>query len=402
MKVLFINTLYAPHEIGGAERAVRVLAESLAAQGDEAVVVTLAPDGQASEGEVNGVRVHYVPLFNVGFLHGAKPLPGWRRKLWHAVDSYNPVMGARVRRILAAEQPDLVECNNLQGFSVAAWQAAASLGLPVMQVLHDYYLACPNSTMYRKGVNCGRQCGDCKALCAPRRALSHVPAMVSAVSQRTLTLVAEKGMFAPSAERSVGPTGIRLEHLQGVQRRTAASADEPLVIGYLGRVEHVKGVEPLLEAVAGLPDVRLLVAGGGEATYVDGLKRRFGEASNVEFLGVVNPVALFSRIDLLVVPSLWEEPLTRVIAEAYAVGLPVAVSRIGGMPEIVDEGVTGYVFEAQGAQAIRRVIAGMPRQPLSSPEQVEQRRRKSEAFAVEAVFRRHQGLWERTMARASA
>ncbi|MCX7279688.1 MAG: glycosyltransferase [Burkholderiales bacterium] len=360
MKVVFINTLYAPHEVGGAERAVRVVAESLVAIGGEAVVITLAPNGVASVGEVDGVRVYYVPLFNVGFLHGKKPLPKWRRMLWHVIDRYNPVMQRRIKRILEIERPDLVEGNNLQGFSVAAWKAAAQLNIPVMQVLHDYYLACLNSTMYRNGANCSQQCSDCKMLCAPRREASQIPAVVSAVSQRTLARVRQMGMFSPTVATSVGPTGIKLEHLHGAYGASKIETSE-LVLGYLGRIEHVKGVELLLE-------------------------------------GVVAPTSVFSRIDILVVPSLWEEPLTRVIAEAYAAGVPVAVSRLGGMPEIVDEGVTGYVFEANGAGAIRTMLEGLPKRPLSSPELVAARVRKSEGFSVQAVFDRHHRLWQDTLA----
>ncbi len=398
MKVVFINTLYAPHEVGGAERAVRVVAESLAAIGGQAVVITLAPDGVASVGEVDGVRVYYVPLFNLGFLHGKKPLPKWRRMLWHLVDRYNPIMQRRIRRILEIERPDLVEGNNLQGFSVSAWKAAEQLNIPVMQVLHDYYLSCPNSSMYRNGTNCVQQCADCKALCAPRREASKIPAVVSAVSQRTLARVRETGMFHPAVTTSVGPTGIKLEHLHGAYGK-AGSPPSELVLGYLGRIEHVKGVELLLEAVSAMSPsgIRLLIGGGGDPAYVDGLKARFA-APNIEFLGVVAPTSVFSRIDILVVPSLWEEPLTRVIAEAYAAGVPVAVSRIGGMPEIVDEGVTGYVFEANGADAIRAMLEGLPKRPLSAPELVAARVRKSESFSVQAVFDRHHQLWRNTLA----
>ncbi len=397
MKVVFINTLYAPNEIGGAERAVRAMAESLVASGDEAVVITLAPDGKASVGEVNGVRVHYVPLFNVGFLHARKPLPKWRRLLWHLVDSYNPIMGRRVQRILEQERPDLVECNNLQGFSVAVWRAAKRLGLPVMQVLHDYYLGCANSTMYRQGRNCAAQCADCRVLCAPRRRLSTIPSVVSAVSHRTLARICGTGMFPAATPRSIGPTGIRLEQFSQAATSRAARRPGMLVVGYLGRIEPVKGVDLLLEAVSAMAPGRIiaLIAGGGDREYVDGLRTRFA-APNIEFLGVVDPASVFARIDLLVVPSLWEEPLTRVIAEAYAAGVPVAVSRLGGMPEIVDEGRSGYVFEGGSVEAIRQLLEGLPDQPLSAPEQVAWRIAKSAAFSVEAVYERHRALWQAT------
>jgi len=66
-KVLFVSTLYYPHNIGGAEATVRMLAETLVAQGCQAVVVTLVPDGRESVSEVAGVRVYYLPLANLFF-----------------------------------------------------------------------------------------------------------------------------------------------------------------------------------------------------------------------------------------------------------------------------------------------------------------------------------------------
>jgi glycosyltransferase involved in cell wall biosynthesis len=114
----------------------------------------------------------------------------------------------------------------------------------------------------------------------------------------------------------------------------------------------------------------------------------------------VDPASVFARIDLLVVPSLWEEPLTRVIAESFAAGVPVAVSRLGGMPEIVDEGQSGYVFEGGSVEAIRQLLEGIPDKPLSAPEQVAWRITKSAAFSVESVYERHRSLWQATASNA--
>lgn len=131
-----------------------------------------------------------------------------------------------------------------------------------------------------------------------------------------------------------------------------------LNLGYRGRIEATKGIEVLLDAAARLPpgSVRVLIAGKGDPDYTEALQRRYA-GRDIVFLGFTRPAELFARIDLLVVPSISEAPLGRVIFEAYEHGVPSAVSRIGGMPEIVDEGRTGFVFEAGNAVALAALLA---------------------------------------------
>ena len=68
---------------------------------------------------------------------------------WHFIDAWNPVMARRVRRILEREKPDVVQTGNLQGFSVSLWHTVRRMNIPLVQMLHDYYLGCPKCTMTR-------------------------------------------------------------------------------------------------------------------------------------------------------------------------------------------------------------------------------------------------------------
>ncbi|HEY5807684.1 MAG TPA: glycosyltransferase, partial [Povalibacter sp.] len=158
MKVAFVSTLYAPNEKGGAERTVRILAETLVARGHEAVAISLAPDGVARTGEVNGVKTYYVPLANLFWKQSEQSRGRLGRMAWHFIDAWNPLMARRVRRILREERPDLVQTGNLQGFSVSLWRVVRRLNIPLVQMLHDYYLGCPKCTMTNGGNNCAVQC----------------------------------------------------------------------------------------------------------------------------------------------------------------------------------------------------------------------------------------------------
>ena len=338
MKIAFVNVRYAPNEYGGAERSVRILAEGMAKRGHEVCTISISFAGEASEGELNGVKTYYVPLANI-FAPWEGPQPPVRRAVWHLIDAYNPIMGQRVGKILDRERPDVLDVNNLVGFSVAVWRAAKQRNIPVVQSLRDYYLGCPNSCMLRDGKNCARQCGLCRVYSLPRRALSNIPSAVVAVSNRTLERLEGCGLFS-----EVG--------LKAVIRGIAIPNDEPpkrdlkqrreLVVGFLGRIDPTKGLDILLDAAVRVSNVRVVVGGSGSDAYVKEFEQRYF-AERVEFAGYVQPSEFFQRIDVLAVPSIWEEPLGRVIYEAYSHGVPVIVPRAGGMPEIVEEGKTGFI-----------------------------------------------------------
>jgi glycosyltransferase involved in cell wall biosynthesis len=204
MKVLFVNSRYAPHEFGGAERTVRTLAEAVVQSGNHASVVSLAHDGRARQGELNGVATHYVPLANVfaPWAPGRRP-SAVARATWHALDIYNPLMGARVGQILDREKPDLIQTSSLAGFSVSVWHEARRRRLPVVQMLHDYYLGCGNSTMFRSGRVCPRQCGRCRTFSSVRRRSSHIPVEVISLSHRTLDKLRGCGFFRPPVRATV-------------------------------------------------------------------------------------------------------------------------------------------------------------------------------------------------------
>jgi glycosyltransferase involved in cell wall biosynthesis len=172
-----------------------------------------------------------------------------------------------------------------------------------------------------------------------------------------------------------------------------------LTIGYLGRIEQIKGIELLLLAVLEMPvaSITLLVAGNGPQLYLEELQQRFSRA-NIHFLGFTEPAMLFSKIDVLVVPSIWEEPLGRVIFEGFAFGVPAIVARIGGMPEIVEQDVTGYVFEPDDSAALVKLLRTLIAQGLPAERMRAACYEKSLGFGVDDVLRAHMSNWQGAIA----
>ena len=358
MRITFLNGLYPPHGAGGAETTLGWLAQQLAARGHDCSVVSLTPHNSTSEDKIDGIPVHYLPLANVLWPFGSDR-PRALRPLYQIADAFNPIMQRRLASKLIQLRPDILHCHNLQGFSVSAWKAAARLGIPIVQTIHDYYLACPRSAMWRpRQGNCRRACTECRVFAAPRRALSGHPAAVTCVSHRVFDRLVAAGSFAQAA-RGLQPVRIiRGNNSDGPLPAPVPNPGSGIRLGFIGRIDPLKGLDALLDAMAVLPPtaLSLRIAGTGAPDYVAALKAKAGSMSNVAFLGHVNPASFFATLDLLVIPSQWEDPFPRVFHEALAHGVPSLVTPLGGLPEVIESGRTGFIAPGSDATSLAGAI----------------------------------------------
>lgn len=369
MKILLINTLYTPNQVGGAETFVRTLAEELVAEGHEATVVSTAPQKGIRTSWISGVKVYYVGLKNIYWPFGDKsrgenhPL---LKPISHALDTYNPWMAAEVANILDVEKPDLVHTNNVGGFSVSIWHLVERRRLPLVHTLHDHYLLCPRGTMFRRGKNCTTQCVECIPFALPRRRFSagRLDAVLG-VSSFILRRHLELGYFkdAPVAKVIPNPYETKLK----VSRPRTPSL--PIRFGFLGQLHVPKGVEVLLEAANRLQGGTwsLKLAGKGVPAYEAYLRAKY-ESPTVEFLGYVDPETFFQEIDVLVVPSLLRESFGRGVIEAYAHGIPVLGCNRGGVAALIEEGRTGFLFDPDRRADLSTQMQRFTRNPAVAGE----------------------------------
>lgn len=342
MKILFVSSLYATREISGAEKIVKILAEGAARRGHETVVLSLSLDGTEHSFARDGVSVHQLKQQNIyspwppaahGFLS---------RAVWHSLDMINPLMIGRVGAVLDRERPDVVHSHLLAGFTLAPWLAVGRRGLPLVHTMHDWYLRCINSAMYRNERMCGTPCAMCLAYRQPHRRASSAVDIPVGVSDFILKGHLEAGFFAGSRARRV----IHNSFDGTVDAPRSEPTRRPLRLGFLGRLSPAKGIAPFLETFRqlGTDGAEVIVGGSGAAEFDRALRTRFADP-RITFLGHTDANAFFRRIDALVVPSVWHEPCPLVIFEAFGHGVPVIASRRGGNTELVEEGKTGYLFE---------------------------------------------------------
>lgn len=160
------------------------------------------------------------------------------------------------------------------------------------------------------------------------------------------------------------PSVLACQQLEVVRTETSGK-----VLGTACRLVSIKGLEHLIRAVsllrAELPEIRLEIAGSGpEQAALEKEMRRLELQDHVTFLGWrTDLAALLPRWDVFVLPSL-DEGLPIAALEAMAAGLPVVATAVGGVPELVEDGRTGWLVPPGNAEA----LAGRIRQLLLDPE----------------------------------
>ena len=331
MKILIISSLYPPHIIGGAEKAAAELAEAMVHNGHSVVVVSLHPGTSEIVEDRNGVRVYRLPIHNFMVGRQKKPSP-LVRLAWHVREIWNRV-ARRIGKILDAEKPDVVNSHNVCGFSLAAWSEVKRRKMRLVHTVHDCYLLCSRSVLFRNGKNCKRRCLDCKVLTFNRRNLSRLPDSLVSVSEYTLKEHVTRHYF-----EGVAATVIRNIHgTIGSPLRQALNNEKTsndLIFGFIGRVEEEKGIETLLVATRQLKhsNWRLKIAGKGLG-YTQKLSERFSDP-RIEWLGFTSAADFYASVDVIVIPSLLNEALPYACVESLHAGKNLICALSGGIPEI--------------------------------------------------------------------
>ena len=353
MKILIISTLYPPHVVGGAEKAAAEVAEALVRGGHVVVVVSLHP-GSSEVVEVrNGVRVYRLPVDNFYWPFGRKEKPSALRSLaWHIRDIWNLRAAERVGRILDIECPDVVHTHCIAGFSLSVWGAVKRRRIRLVHTLYDYYLLCSRSSLFKNGKNCERRCLECRILTARSRRLSRLPDSVVSVSQHTLDVHIRDLCFANRRTSVI----YNISDLAKAVARKRKSLDGPprgLVFGFIGKLEQFKGIETLLAATRQLRvhDWKLRIAGTGLDSYVQRLSKTFADP-RIEWLGFTDAGEFYSSVDVVIIPSVWADPLPLVCVESLHAGKPLICALSGGIPEIARFSDIVEFFSAEDVNAL--------------------------------------------------
>lgn len=359
-KILFVHTLYYPNIIGGAEIMLQEQAEGLREKGYKVAVLATKEKGTLSIDYINGVKVYRAGIKNIYWHFSNKKPHKYVRIIWHLIDRYNRLMNKDVKKVLELENPDVVVCHNVTGFSVSCFDQIACLKIPIIQVLHDQYYLCANSNMYKKGQACEQQCISCKLLRLGHKNKTSKVSTVIGVSNYILNRFLKfeyfntaKPLCIYNAREIVAPP--KKEDWDGVRE---------LSFGYIGNLAESKGVEFLINQFNMLNiNTTLTIAGKGQLEYENHLKDVSKSNKKIKFIGFVDSNVFYSQVDVVVMPSLWPDTFPGVAYEACANHIPVIASNIGGLPEMIKDGVNGLLFEVEKENALQEAILNIYNNP---------------------------------------
>lgn len=364
MKILMVNKFLVRR--GGVETYVFDLGKLLAAAGHEVQYFGMDCEGRLL-GNDWGI---YAPNIDLGGQQGVARL----LDIPSAVCSREAAQ--RITHLLGAYHPDVIHFNNLHYHltpsvieSAAAYRARVKRPVSLVMTMHDYHCiipcdGCMNNSSYEV---CDR-CLDGRYLrCAMRactrggRAKSVVATLESAYWHRKKIYRSLGRIICPSlcmkdkfdqSPDFMGRT-VHLPNFTNVERISAPEKSRYVL--YFGAYNRDKGVATLLSLARRHPEISFDFAGRGP------LAADMKDLPNVHDHGFLEGGALrsvVSRAALVVVPSEWLENSPFTVLEALSAGTPVLGADVGGIPELVDDGVTGELFRFRDeADLERRLVA---------------------------------------------
>lgn len=288
---------------------------------------------------------------------------------------YNRKAKENLARLIADFKPDLIHAFAIYvKLTPAILDAAREVGVPVVMSCNDYKHICPNYKLFHHG----QVCEDCKGgkfyqavvnRCCHGSLAYSVASGVEAYAHNLMniyrknvhTFLFASEFMAHKTEEFWGAEKFRWRKLTNPFDATKfeySEISEDYIL-YFGRLIDEKGVNVLLDAMALLPNVRLVVVGDGPDRIALEQQAKLLGLKQVEFVGPKWGSELdnmLRRCRFVVVPSLWHENFPYVILQSFAFGKPVVGSMRGGITELVPQGERGLVYEATDASGLAQCI----------------------------------------------
>lgn len=275
----------------------------------------------------------------------------------------------KITQLLDNFKPNVVHLHNVHTqLSPIIAKIAHERGIRTVWTLHDTKLVCPCYTCMRDGQWCEECFTDKKAVikhrCMPGGIIGSAIGYLEAKKWNKEKLQEYTDLFLPPSQFMMdtvvrggyNPTKFRvLCNFIDVEKVKNPCFGKKNYFVYLGRVNEVKGIRTLCKAAADLP-YKLIVIGGGE--LLSELKEQY-KISNIEFKGQMEwndfrPIIEGAKF--MVLPSEWSENNPLTVIESQSLGTPVLGARIGGIPELIEENVSGMTFESGNVEDLKEKI----------------------------------------------
>lgn len=391
MRILHVNKFL--YRRGGAEGYMLDVADLQRAAGDQVELWGMShPDNLPGLSLVDTFAPHVELEPAPGGLSGVAAAA---RMLW------SPASSKGLARALDRFGPDLVHFHNIyHQLSPSILRPVRARGIASVMTLHDYKLACPSYQLLSHGVICER-CVEGSTLNAVRErcksgslGASSILALESGLHRRMNAYGAVDRFVSPShflrdvmvragipSERIVTlANAVAVPQSEGsVTPRPAGRAGAATYV-FAGRLAPEKGVDTLIRALAATPEgIELDIAGDGPSRPELERLAAHMASGRVRFHGRLDKAAVAALVTesrAMVVPSRWHENQPMTILESFAAATPVIATALGGMPELVRDGVEGRVVPPNDPQALARALRDLADDPEDAQRMGERARQR--------------------------
>lgn len=327
MKILF--TVYAPFGYGGAEISMMLLAEGLKKRGHEIII--------ASTGNYSGFKTYKfkrfrkVPLFYI----------------------HNLYLSRFLSKIIKKEGIDVIHAHD-RSTSPGAIIAAKICGIKSVTHFRDYWFVCPKSSClmsnFKECYHCNLRglikCSSLLRLPWNLYKYFYLKSIRTLLKQSDVkiaisSVISERLNSCGIKNSVIIPNPLIVENIKNYKHRG-------IIISFIGSLDYHKGIMNILKVIKEIREVSFLIVGRGP---LEGAIKRFikdNSMNNVDVLGYIpydKIKEIYSKSDIVVFPSVWQEPFGRIAIEAMSFGKPVIGSNIGGIKNIIVDGKTGFLVD---------------------------------------------------------
>lgn len=320
---------------------------------------------------------------------------------------FNPEVHRIFKDFVQHLQPDIIHFQHLIYLSVGLIDVAVSLGIANVLTLHDYWFTCPTLNLVKHTDELcdgpeARVCRECwtSKVSPPLFSNYHLSGLLTKTLLKLFnndakfdyrkkymleTLSKVDKIIAPSSflYNLFLKAGIPSDNIVHIENgydyelfdttRSHRQTEDRIVFGFVGRITPIKGLHTLVDAFLRVPSgcAELRIYGGYKRgdKYVEDLFRNINGRQDIKFMDFVPDTnSIYSSLDVLVFPSLWYENCPLTLAESQIRQIPVIASNIGAIPEFVQEGINGFLFEPGNADNLHDCIM----QLISNPQLLNQ------------------------------
>lgn len=374
MRILIVNYRYFIS--GGPEKYMFNIKKMLEDNGHEVIPFSIHSNKNV-ESEYSKYFVEPIGGRDAIYFDEVKKTP---KSIWQMISRSCYSFGVKkaIQKEIKDVKPDLVYIIHfVNKLSPSVITGAKNMGIPVVLRLSDYFLLCPRfDFMYQRKI-----CEDClsngywsciKKHCVKGSLFASVIRVFSMKFHSFIHVYRGVDAFITPSEflkRKLIANGFDAKKIICIPTFTASKSE----VGesqmgsyglYFGRITEEKGVETVIKAYEKLPDYNVKIMGDDSTEEGIRLKKYIKEnkVNNVEFLGFKDGLELEEVIKgarFTLIPSIWYDNLPNTALESFQYSKPVIASNIGSLPELVIDGVNGFLFEPGNVDALIQKIRKM-------------------------------------------